>query len=88
MERYFPFQSDPLPYSYVALMPRCDANTLYYHHDDFYAKAVYELNNLVVRHRLTQLSLRQLLSEDINLPTAQLDRLRNAAGAVYSHQLY
>ena len=88
MEQYFPFQSSPLPYSYVALMPRCDANTLYYHHDDFYAKAVYELNNLVVRHRLTQLSLRQLLSEDINLPTAQLDRLRNAAGAVYSHQLY
>ena len=32
--------------------------------------------------------MRQLLSEDINLPTAQLDRLRNAAGAVYSHQLY
>lgn len=88
MEQYFPFQSSPLPYSYVALMPHCDANTLYYHHDDLYAKAVYELNNLAVRHRLTQLSLRQLLTEDINLPTAQLNRLRNAAGAVYNHQLY
>lgn len=88
MERYFPFQADPLPYSYVALMPSCDANTLYYHHDGLYAQAVYELNSLVVRHRLTHLSLKQLLSEDINLPTAQLNRLRNAAGAVYNHQLY
>ena len=36
MEQYFPFQSSPLPYSYVALMPHCDANTLYYHHDEYF----------------------------------------------------
>lgn len=88
MEQYFPFQSSPLPYSYVALMPSCDANTLYYHHDNYYASAVYTLNHLVVRHRLTGLSLSQLITEDINLPTAQLNQLRNAAGAVYNHQMY
>lgn len=88
MEQYFPFQVPALPYSYVALMPHCDANTLFYHHDTFFAEAVYELNHLVVRHRLTDRSLSQLLTEDINLPAAQLDRLKNAAGAVYAHQLY
>ena len=88
MEQYFPFQSSPLPYSYVALMPHCDANTLYYHHDEYFANAVYELNNLVVHHRLTQMSLAQLMTADINLPAALLTRLRSAAGAVYNHQLY
>ena len=88
MEQNFPFQSSPLPYSYVGLMSYCDADTLYYHHDGYYDSAVYELNNLVVRHRLTGLSLPQLVNEDIDLPTAQLDRLKNAAGAVYNHQLY
>lgn len=88
MEQQFPFQSSPLPYSYVALMPHCDANTLYYHHDRYYAEAVYELNRLVVRHRLTDRNLTQLVTEDFNMPTAQLARLKSAAGAVYNHQLY
>ena len=88
MEQFFPFQTSQLPYSYVALMPHCDANTLYYHHDKYYADAVYELNHLAVRHRLTDRSLSQLATEDFNLPTAQLNRLKNAAGAVYNHQLY
>ena len=88
MEQYFPFQTSQLPYSYVALMPHCDANTLYYHHDKYYADAVYELNHLAVRHRLTDRSLSQLATEDFNLPAAQLNRLKNAAGAVYNHQMY
>lgn len=88
MEQYFPFQVPALPYSYVALMPHCDANTLFYHHDTFFAEAVYELNHLVVRHRLTDRSLSQLLTEDINLPTAQLNRLHSAAGSVFNHQFY
>jgi len=88
MEQLFPFQTSPLPYSYTALMPYCDANTLFYHHDKHYARSVYELNNLVVRHRLTHLNLEHLIGDDINLPAAQLNRLRNAAGAVYNHQLY
>lgn len=88
MEQYFPFQSSQLPYSYIALMPYCDANTLYYHHDQYYTNIVYELNSLAVRHRLTHMSLTQLLTEDLNLPVSQLNRVRSAAGAVYNHQLY
>ena len=88
MEQYFPFQSSPLPYSYVALMPHCDANTLYYHHAAYCTTAVYELTTRVGHHRLTDKSLSQLATEDINLPAALLARLRSAAGAVYNHQLY
>ena len=68
-------------------MPHCDANTLYYHHDKYYAEAVYELNRLAVRHRLTDQSLSQLVTEDYNLPAVQLNRLKSAAGSVYNHQL-
>ena len=88
MEQQFPFQASQLPYSHVALMPYCDADTLYYHHDKYYAEAVYELNRLAVRHRLTDQSLSQLATTDYNLPAAQLNRLRSAAGSVFNHQLY
>lgn len=88
MEQHFPFQAATLPYGYVDIMPYCDANTLYYHHDEYYANAVYELNSLVVRHRLTHLSLEQLIEEDIDLPAAQLKRLKSAAGSVYNHRLF
>ena len=84
MEQRFPFQPSPLPYNYIALMPYCDADTLYYHHNDYYADAVHTLNNLVVRHRLTQMDLEQLIQEDIQLPTAQRDRLKSVAGAIYN----
>lgn len=88
MEQHFPFQASPLPFGYVSLMPHCDANTLYYHHDDFLAKEIHTLNNLVVHHRLSDRSLTQLVTEDFNLPAAQLRRLKSAAGAVFNHQLY
>lgn len=88
MDQQFPFQLSPLPYGYIELMPYCDANTLYYHHDKFYASSVYYLNNLVAHHRLTDRTLEQLLTEDINLPTTQLNRLKNEAGSVYNHRMY
>lgn len=88
MEQQFPFQLSPLPYGYIELMPYCDANTLYYHHDKFYSASIYNLNNLVAQHRLTDRTLNQLLTEDIDLPTTQLIRLRNEAGSVYNHQMY
>lgn len=88
MEQQFPFQLSPLPYGYIGLMPHCDANTLYYHHDEFYSAAVYDLNNLLVHHRLTDRTMKQLLTEDINLPAVQLNRLKNQAGSVYNHRMY
>lgn len=88
MEEQFPFQITSLPYGYIGLMPHCDADTLYYHHDGFYSASVYELNNLSVHHRLTDRTLKQLITEDINIPTTQRNRLKNAAGSVYNHRMY
>ena len=88
MEQRFPFQLTPLPYGYIGLMPHCDANTLYYHHDEFYSRSIYELNNLAVHHRLTDRTLAQLITEDFNLPTTQLNRLKNSAGSAYNHRMY
>jgi Fe-Mn family superoxide dismutase len=42
----------------------------------------------VVQHRLEGKSLEELLTQDLLLPTVQADRVRNAAGAVYNHELY
>ena len=88
MEQQFPFQLTPLPYGYIGLMPHCDANTLYYHHDEFYSTSIYDLNNLAVHHRLTDRTLNQLLTEDFNIPTTQLNRLKNEAGSVHNHRMY
>lgn len=88
MNQYYPFEVVPLPYSYLSMIPCCDANTLYFHHNQYYQSAVDRLNQLVVRHRLTHLSLEELLTADINLPVAQVDQIQDAAGAVYNHQLY
>ncbi|QNL44853.1 superoxide dismutase [Oscillibacter hominis] len=88
MDQYYPFEVTPLPYSYDSMLPCCDSNNLHFHHGQFYANEVYRLNRLVERHRLTHLSLVDLLTQDINLPTAHANRVRDAAGSVYNHQLY
>lgn len=88
MNQHYPFQAKPLPYGLSSLTPYCDPDTLYLHHSQYYSHMVRELNSLVSRHRLTNLSLGELLTQDINLPANQLNRLKNAAGAVYSHELY
>lgn len=88
MSNQFPFQAQPLPYSYISLAPYCDADTLYLHHAQYYAKKVCELNSLVRQHRLEEMTLEELLTRRINLPAAQEARLKNTAGAVYNHQLY
>ena len=47
MNEKYPFQMFPLPYNYTSLMPFCDPDTLYLHHDRLYGRAVYQLNRLV-----------------------------------------
>lgn len=88
MNQHYPFQAKPLPYGLSSLSPYCDPDTLYLHHSQYYTQMVRELNSLVSQHRLTNLSLEELLTQDINLPARLLARLRNAAGAVYNHELY
>jgi Fe-Mn family superoxide dismutase len=77
----------PLPYSYVSLMPHYDADTLYYHYCH-YSQEVQLLNRLVARSRLTELSLPQLITQDLNLPVTLEKQIKNAAGSVYNHSLF
>jgi len=86
MDQFYPFEVIPLPH--FSMMPCCDPNTLYLHYGQHYQSEVDRLNRLVVRHRLTHLSLEELLTVDINLPVAQVSQIRDAAGSVYNHQLY
>lgn len=88
MNQYYPFQAKALTFGLSSLSPYCDPDTLYLHHGQYYAQAVRELNHLVSQHRLTNLSLEELVSQDINLPVTQVNRLKGAAGAVYNHELY
>lgn len=88
MNQHYPFQAKPLPYGLSSLSPYCDPDTLYLHHSQYYTQIIRELNSLVSQHRLTNLSLEELLTQDINLPARQLARLKNAAGAAYNHELF
>ena len=88
MEQHYPFFVQPLPFSYSALAPYLDSSTLFLHHGRHYPQKVKELNHLLLQHRMSQWTLRQLLVDPLNLPPAAAWRLRDAAGCVYNHELY
>ncbi len=87
MDQYYPFLTLPLPYSYVSLMPCCDADTLYAHHQ-YYANSVRSLNRLTVRYGLMERSLEELIAGELNLPPVPEREIKNLAGLVYNHNLY
>lgn len=87
MDQRYPFPVEPLPYSFVSLMPRCDADTLYYHYGH-YVSAVRRLNRLADRYGLTGSTLNQLLFDELPVPTAVENNFRDTAGEVYNHRLY
>lgn len=87
MDQHYPFPVFILPYSYVSLMPKLDADTLYYHYNH-YVEAVHRLNELVRENHLTGCSLFELTTEPIPAPRVTAARIKNLAGAVFNHQLY
>ena len=88
MSQRYPFQAMTLGFGLSSLSPYCDPDTLYLHHGQYYGQKVRDLNHLVSKHRLTNLTLEELITQDISLPRSQLARLKGAAGAVYNHELY
>ena len=88
VSQQYPFQVRQLPYSYITFTPSVCANTMYLHHNQYYAQQVKLLNQLVLQHRLTDRSLESLICEDIKLPVPQLKLLKGTAGSVYNHELY
>lgn len=88
MNQTYPFEALSLPFDFTALMPRWDANTLYFHHGIYYKQAIRTLNALVEKHRLTHLNLADLISADLNLPVTQERQVKSAAGAAFNHHLF
>ena len=47
MQEYYKFINEPLPYSYKAMEPFIDIQTMYLHHDKHLQTYVNNLNNLI-----------------------------------------
>ena len=84
------FTLPELPYSYDALEPHLDANTMQIHHDKHHAGYVTKLNAALESlsesggHR----TLPALLANLSTIPDAQRTAIRNNGGGHYNHSLF
>ncbi|MBQ3513769.1 MAG: superoxide dismutase [Lachnospiraceae bacterium] len=88
-KQHYPFELQKLPYSYDALIPFLNEETLYIHHEKHQKNYVDQLNKALKDYpEYHQLSLEEIL---IN-PAAIQEPIRETvvvnAGGVYNHQLY
>lgn len=89
MNEYYPFVNEPLPYSYHALRPYIDAETMYLHHNKHLQAYIDKLNEIMEQNPyMQQFSLRQLLSDSSIVPPALKVPVRNNAGGVYNHRMF
>lgn len=85
----YPFKLPPLKYSYDALEPYIDSETMYYHHDKHFQTYIDNLNNVLKRYpALQRLTLKQLLRGNFSLSYEDRVTLHNNAGGVYNHDLF
>ena len=78
------FQLPPLPYSFDALEPYIDAQTMEIHHDKHHNGYVTNLNNAIAGTDLENQSLEAILSNIDSHSTA----VRNNGGGHYNHSLF
>lgn len=89
MNEHYPFVNPPLPYTYDALEPYINIQTLYLHHDRILQRYVTNLNNLLKDYpELQTLSLEELLSNPENLPPEIRQFVIDSAGGIYNHIIY
>ncbi len=85
----YPYQLPPLPYSYNALEPYIDEETMHYHHDKHFQNYVNGLNEALAPYpQLQQLTLTQLLSNPRRLPREAATAIMHNGGGVYNHTRY
>lgn len=83
------FELKPLPYSYDALEPYIDAETMMLHHDKHHQSYVDNLNNALSKHPDIQFnSLEELLLNVDKLPADIQIAIKNNAGGVYNHNFF
>lgn len=84
-----PFKLPDLPYSYDALEPYIDTQTMMVHHDKHHAAYVEKLNEAVNKYpELKDKSLEYLLSNLDKLPNDVKEAIRNNGGGHYNHSLF
>lgn len=85
----YPFKLEALPYSYSALEPFIDQETMTIHHTKHHQAYVNNLNNALEKHpELHNLTLEELLTRLDNLPKSIQLAVRNNGGGVYNHNLF
>lgn len=89
MKKKYPYKVEDLPYSYDALEPYIDSETMKLHHDKHYQAYVDNLNNALKNYpRLQERYLVDLLSNPQLLPINIRKTVIDNGGGVYNHQMY
>ena len=89
MQEYYKFINEPLPYSYKAMEPFIDIQTMYLHHDKHLQTYVDNLNRALWDYPFLQtFTLEQLLCNLESMPMEIRTQIRNNAGGVYNHRFY
>jgi Fe-Mn family superoxide dismutase len=84
-----PFKLPALPYSFDALEPHIDAQTMQIHHDKHHATYVANLNKAVASFPdLGQKPVEDLLKDLNALPDKVRTAIRNQGGGHYNHSLF
>jgi len=83
------YQLDPLPYSFDALEPFIDSQTMQIHHDKHHAAYINNLNGALEKHpELGTKSLEALLSDLNAVPEDIRLVVRNHGGGTWNHNLF
>ncbi|MGB9692638.1 MAG: superoxide dismutase [Candidatus Sumerlaeaceae bacterium] len=84
-----PFSLPPLPYSYAALEPVIDVQTMHLHHDKHHAAYVENLNKAIAQHpELASRGLEQLLGDLAQVPENIRTAVRNHGGGHWNHTFF
>jgi superoxide dismutase, Fe-Mn family len=83
------FEVIPLPYSYNALEPTIDSETMYLHHNKHYGTYTKKLNEALSQApELKSQSITDLLANISKIPTSVRKTIRNNGGGYYNHSLF
>ena len=78
-----------LPYSYSALEPFIDEETMHFHHDKHHATYIKNLNDLLIGHDdLINMDVNELLKDLTRIPEEIRQKVKNNAGGVANHSLF
>lgn len=89
MDGHYPFELPPLSYSYHALEPYIDSETMRLHHDKHFGAYVENLNRALEKlPAYHHWPLTRLIRENGGLPFQLQTAVWNNAGGVYNHDLY